>query len=133
LIIINAPFASGADIGKRLIVIMDPPNMQRKSSLLALLLCTLACLHLKAEPVSQEQRIAVDIRRTTFIVTDINTSLKLYRDALGLRVIYDQMINSPMESGETRQRRLVLLQANDTFIGALGLLEYIYPKKPQRQ
>ena len=96
----------------------------------------LACIAYQpsyAEPVSDSERISVDIRRTTFIVNDIDTSLKLYRDALGLKVIYDQMINSPMDNGETRQRRLVLLQANDTFIGALGLLQYIYPLKPQRQ
>ena len=107
--------------------------MTIKSTLFVLALSLLPTLYVAAEPVSQDQRISVDIRRTTFIVNDIDTSLKLYRDALGLNVIYDQMINSPMENGETRKRRLVLMQANDTFIGALGLLQYIYPEKPQRQ
>ncbi|MBU3023530.1 VOC family protein [Aestuariibacter sp. A3R04] len=87
----------------------------------------------QAAPVSETEQIPVDIRRTTFITNDTEKSLKLYRDALGLKVIYDQMINSPMENGETRQRRLVLMRANDDFIGAVGLLEYIHPKKPQRQ
>ncbi len=86
-----------------------------------------------SEPVSSEDRISVDIRRTTLIVNDMDKSLKLYRDALGLNVIYDQMINSPMDNGKIRKRRLVLMQANDTFIGALGLLQYIYPLKPQRK
>ncbi|WP_166423639.1 VOC family protein [Paraglaciecola sp. 20A4] len=107
--------------------------MKIRSSLFAVMLCALPCIQSIAAPVSDEERISVDIRRTTFLVNDIDTSLKLYRDALGLNVIYDQMINSPMENGETRKRRLVLLQANDTFIGALGLLQYIYPEKPQRQ
>jgi catechol 2,3-dioxygenase-like lactoylglutathione lyase family enzyme len=83
-------------------------------------------------PIKEEERISVDIRRTTLLVNDLDTSLKLYRDALGLTVIYDQMINTPMEGGKIRKRRLVLLQANDDYIGALGLLQYIYPLKPQR-
>lgn len=107
--------------------------MKIRLSLFVLLLSVLPSIYSVAEPVGEDQRISVDIRRTTFIVNDIDSSLKLYRDALGLNVIYDQMINSPMENGEIRKRRLVLLQANDTFIGALGLLQYIYPEKPQRQ
>ena len=86
-----------------------------------------------AEPVPEAERIPVDIRRTTFIVNDIDKSLLLYRDALGLKVIYDQDIISPMDNGKQRVRRLVLLQANDDFIGAIGLLQYVYPLKPQRQ
>ena len=85
-----------------------------------------------AKPVPQNEQIAVDIRRTTLIVNDAEKSLGLYRDALGLKVIYDQLINSPMDNGETRSRRLVLMRANDDFIGAIGLLQYIHPKKPQR-
>lgn len=86
-----------------------------------------------AAPVPDSERIPVDIRRTTFIVEDVDTSLALYRDALGLRVIYDQVLVSPMGNGDERKRRLVLLQANDDFIGAVGLLEYMHPRKPQRQ
>ena len=96
---------------------------------LALAASVTAC----AAPVADEARIPVDVRRTTLLVNDTDKSLALYRDALGLTVIYDQLIESPMENGETRSRRLVLLQANDDFIGVLGLLEYIHPKKPQRQ
>lgn len=84
-------------------------------------------------PVAEADRISVDIRRTTLIVNDAEKSLALYRDALGMKVMYDQMINSSMKNGETRKRRLVLLQANDDFIGTIGILEYIYPRKPQRQ
>ena len=67
--------------------------MKITSSLFAFMLCFLVSSHALAEPVSEDKRISVDIRRTTFIVNDIDTSLKLYRDALGLNVIYDQMIN----------------------------------------
>lgn len=100
-----------------------------------LLLVTVICISFSSNsaPVKEEKRIPVDIRRTTLIVNDADKSLALYRDALGLNVIYDQMINSPMEDGNTRKRRLVLMQANDDFIGVLGLLQYIYPVKPQRQ
>lgn len=98
----------------------------------------LACVatmsaHSFAAPVDEKDKISVDVRRTTFIVNDADKSLKLYKDALGLKVIYDQMIVSPMANGEERKRRLVLLRANDDFIGAIGLLEYIHPLKPQRK
>ena len=46
---------------------------------------------------------------------DIDKSIPLYRDALGMRVIYDQVIG-----GVTR---LVLLRANDDFVGVLGLIQ----------
>ena len=99
--------------------------------LAAALVATSAGLY--AAPVPEKDRIPVDIRRTTFIVNDAEKSLKLYRDALGLKVIYDQMIVSPMDDGKERKRRLVLMRANDDYIGAVGLLQYIYPEKPQRQ
>lgn len=100
---------------------------------LFIFICLSISTSVLAKAVPAEQQSPVDIRRTTFIVNDAEKSLALYRDALGLTVIYDQMINSPMDNGETRKRRLVLLRANDDFIGALGLLQYIHPKKPQRQ
>ena len=66
--------------------------MKIRSSLFAVMLCALPCIQSIAAPVNDEDRISVDIRRTTFLVNDIDTSLQLYRDALGLNVIYDQMI-----------------------------------------
>jgi catechol 2,3-dioxygenase-like lactoylglutathione lyase family enzyme len=79
-----------------------------------------------AEPVPSAERIPVDIRRTTFVVRDIDKSLPLYRDALGLKLIYD----TPIGGGVDKEGkaiaptvRLVLLRANDTFIGALGLMQ----------
>ncbi|XQW83575.1 VOC family protein [Thalassotalea piscium] len=97
------------------------------------LICITLSTSLLAKTIPEDQQKPVDIRRTTFIVNDAEKSLALYRDALGLTVMYDQMIRSPMDNGETRERRLILLRANDDFVGALGILQYIHPKKPQRQ
>lgn len=78
------------------------------------------------QPVPESERIPVDIRRTTFVVRDIDKSLALYRDALGLKVIYDQQIGGGKNADGTVRPpsvRLVLLRANDAFIGALGLMQ----------
>jgi catechol 2,3-dioxygenase-like lactoylglutathione lyase family enzyme len=69
------------------------------------------------QPVPEHERIPVDVRRTTLVVRDVDRSLALYRDALGLKVVYDQRI------GGDAGVRLVLLRANDAFIGALGLMQ----------
>jgi catechol 2,3-dioxygenase-like lactoylglutathione lyase family enzyme len=79
-----------------------------------------------AEPVPESERIPVDLRRTTLVVRDIDASLPLYRDGLGLRVIYDQRIGGGTNADGSERpatTRLVLLRANDTFIGALGLMQ----------
>lgn len=78
-------------------------------------LFSIAATESSAAPVPDSERIPVDLRRTTLVVRDIDRSLPLYRDALGLRVIYDQVIG-----GTTR---LVLLRANDDFVGVLGLMQ----------
>jgi hypothetical protein len=68
---------------------LGEPMLKR---LLACLTALLLPATLLAEPVSISERGPVDIRRTTFVVRDIEKSLPLYRDALGLKVIYDQLI-----------------------------------------
>jgi catechol 2,3-dioxygenase-like lactoylglutathione lyase family enzyme len=81
---------------------------------------------LRAAPVPEAERIPVDLRRTTLVVRDIERSLPLYRDGLGLKVIYDQFIGGgPQPDGSTLPPtvRLVLLRANDDFIGVLGLMQ----------
>lgn len=72
----------------------------------------------------------LDFRRTSLIVKDIEKSLALYRDALGMRVVYDQELTSPgldMRYGADGQNRsrLVLMQANNSFIGMLGLWQFL--------
>lgn len=79
-----------------------------------------------AQRVPEAERIPIDIRRTTFVVRDIDKSLALYRDALGLKVIYDQLIGGGVDKDGKAIAptvRLVLLRANDTFIGNLGLMQ----------
>jgi catechol 2,3-dioxygenase-like lactoylglutathione lyase family enzyme len=79
-----------------------------------------------AEPVPENERVPIDVRRTTLVVRDIDKSLPLYRDALGLKVVYDQKIGGSVEKDGTVKPptvRLVLLRANDTFIGVLGLMQ----------
>jgi len=85
------------------------------AALLAFLCGALTQSPVSAAPVPETERIPVDLRRTTLVVRDIDRSLPLYRDALGLKVIYDQVIG-----GTTR---LVLLRANDDFVGVLGLMQ----------
>jgi len=89
-----------------------------------------------AAPVPEEERIPVDVRRTTLIVRDIERSLPFWRDALGLNVVYDEMIERPLDpeqpEGGKRSLRLVLMRANDSFVGAVGLLEYVNPRRPER-
>jgi catechol 2,3-dioxygenase-like lactoylglutathione lyase family enzyme len=72
----------------------------------------------------------LDLRRTTIVVRDIEKSLALYRDALGMEVEYDQVLTSPglsMRHGADGQNRsrLVLLRANDDYIGMLGLWQFL--------
>jgi hypothetical protein len=79
-----------------------------------------------AQPVPDNEKIPVDIRRTTLVVRDIEKSLPLYRDGLGLKVVYDQLIGGGKDKdGKVTPPtiRLVLLRANDQFIGALGLMQ----------
>jgi catechol 2,3-dioxygenase-like lactoylglutathione lyase family enzyme len=79
-----------------------------------------------AQPVPEAERTPVDIRRTTLVVRDIDKSLPLYRDALGLKVVYDQLIGGGTDKdGKVTPPtiRLVLLRANDQFIGVLGLMQ----------
>jgi catechol 2,3-dioxygenase-like lactoylglutathione lyase family enzyme len=76
------------------------------------------------------ERNPLDLRRTTLVVRDIEASLALYRDALGMTVEYDQEVTSPglsMRYGADGQNRsrLVLLRANDDYIGMLGLWQFL--------
>jgi catechol 2,3-dioxygenase-like lactoylglutathione lyase family enzyme len=100
----------------------------RLPALLAVVLATSIAVPpaARAEPVPESERIPVDLRRTTLVVRDIDKSLPLYRDGLGLNVIYDQLIGGGANADGSEKPptiRLVLLRANDTFIGVLGLMQ----------
>jgi len=106
----------------------------RKSILCAaLLVVSLAGNLAHAQAVPAAERVPVDVRRATLIVRDIDKSLPLYRDALGLTVVYDQRIGGGVDKdGKVTPPtvRLVLLRANDVFIGALGLMQRLNDPNP---
>lgn len=86
-------------------------------------------------PVADAERIPLDVRRTTLVVPDMDEALRFYRDAIGLRVVYDNMVRTPRSasSDEEAERalRLVFLQANDDYVGIIGLIEYTKPRKQE--
>lgn len=75
--------------------------------------------------ITQLRDLPLIFRRTTLIVRDINKSLSLYRDIIGMEVIYDNTFKLP-HAKENRDQllRLVFLKATHRFNGVLGLLEY---------
>jgi len=87
-----------------------------------------------AAPVPEDDRVPLDLRRTTLVVGDMERSLAFYRDALGLKVTYDNWVLTPRDAASVEDaeiaRRLVFLQANDDYVGVLGLLQYVKPVKP---
>lgn len=87
-----------------------------------------------AAPIAEQDRVAIDLRRTTLIVRDIDRSLAFYRDALGMKVIYDNAIRTPRGAASddeaVRASRLVFLRANDDYVGIIGLLQYTKPVRP---
>ena len=101
--------------------------------LLCCVVLALTAATVDAAPVADASRVPIDLRRTTLIVRDMENSLRFYRDALGLKVVYDNIIRTPRTaaSDEAAQRslRLVFVQANDDFIGIIGLIEYRKPLK----
>jgi catechol 2,3-dioxygenase-like lactoylglutathione lyase family enzyme len=84
--------------------------------------------------VAPATKVPTDIRRITILVRDIETSLKLYRDVLGLQVNYDEVITVggvALPAGLPGSKtRLVLLNGNDPWIGWIGLMQYIDPPLP---
>jgi catechol 2,3-dioxygenase-like lactoylglutathione lyase family enzyme len=113
--------------------------MIRRTPLHGMILCLMVLTAAaQAEPVAPSQRVPIDLRRTTLIVRDMEASLRFYRDALDMRVAYDQVIRTPRDApndaAAERSLRLVLLQANDDFVGMIGLIQYYKPIKtpPER-
>lgn len=99
------------------------------AAVLAVLLAASAAL---ADTVPEDQRAPIDLRRTTLVVKDIERSLEFYGDALGMVVIYDNLILTPRDASveeAERALRLVMLRANDDYIGVVGLLQYYKPVK----
>ena len=81
-----------------------------------------------------KESLPTDIRRTTIIVHDIEASLKLYRDVMGLKVNYDTIVTTSgvaLPAGEPGAKaRLILLNSNDPYIGWIGLMQWTAPLLP---
>jgi catechol 2,3-dioxygenase-like lactoylglutathione lyase family enzyme len=81
------------------------------------------------------ERVPTDIRRLTILVRDMERSLKLYRDVLGLKVNYDAEIvvsGVALPAGVPGNRtRLVLLNGNNPWVGWIGLMQYTDPPLPE--
>lgn len=82
-------------------------------------------------PDANTQRFPTDLRRVSLIVDDIDESLKLYRDVLEFEVNYDAIVTMSgvaLPAGEPgAQARLVLMSTNDSWVGWIGLLQWIDP------
>jgi catechol 2,3-dioxygenase-like lactoylglutathione lyase family enzyme len=90
-----------------------------------------------AAPAVEAPKNPLDLRRTTIVVRDIEKSLAVYRDALGMTVEYDQVLNSPnlgrANSDGVNRSRLVLLKANNNYIGMLGLWQFLDPSPADKR
>jgi catechol 2,3-dioxygenase-like lactoylglutathione lyase family enzyme len=80
------------------------------------------------------EKLPTDIRRVTMIVRNMENSLKLYRDVMGMKVNYDAVLpmsGVALPAGKPGAKaRLVLLNGNDPFIGWIGLMEWLDPRLP---
>ncbi|MCX9146411.1 VOC family protein [Erythrobacter sp. WG] len=99
------------------------------------------CAHAQQAPAPKAagveklaQRLPTDIRRATIIVRDMEKSLALYRDVIGLQTNYDTVVETSgvaLPAGEPGAKaRLVLLNANDPWVGWLGLMQWTDPPIP---
>jgi len=107
----------------------------------AALVLTVGCVHTDASvtdaartvaaPDAATQKFPTDLRRVSLIVDDIDESLKLYRDVLEFEVNYDAevtMSGVALPAGEPGAKaRLVLISSNDSWVGWIGLLQWIDP------
>ena len=118
-----------------------------KQALLLIALALAACAHAEPTPpvasaaapaspgvTAPTTRLPTDVRRATIIVRDMEASLKLYRDVIGLAVNYDTMVTTggvALPAGTPGSKtRLVLLNANDPWVGWVGLMQWIDPPLP---
>jgi catechol 2,3-dioxygenase-like lactoylglutathione lyase family enzyme len=81
-----------------------------------------------------KSRLPTDVRRVTIIVRDMEASLKLYRDVVGMQVNYDTVVETSgvaLPAGVPGAKaRLVLLNANDPWVGWIGLMQWTTPPLP---
>ena len=109
--------------------------MKLSACLVALLLAGSAQAQTAAGVDAPKERVPTDIRRLTILVRDMDRSLALYRDVLGLKVNYDAKITVSgvaLPAGVPGNKtRLVLLNGNDPWVGWIGLMQYTDPPLPE--
>jgi catechol 2,3-dioxygenase-like lactoylglutathione lyase family enzyme len=116
-------------------------DKRRKVSVVTLVALITIPAHAQDRPATSSpgvevpaERLPTDIRRVTLIVRDMEASLKLYRDVVGLKVNYDTVVETSgvaLPAGEPGAKaRLVLLNSNDPFIGWIGLMQWVDPPLP---
>jgi len=71
-------------------------------------------------------------RRTSIIVSDLDKSLPFYRDRLGMKVFYDQVVEAEATGqllGVPKAKvRIVSLTVGDSTTGMVGLISFLSPK-----
>jgi catechol 2,3-dioxygenase-like lactoylglutathione lyase family enzyme len=90
---------------------------------------------LRPLPVFQSGHTLAPMARATIFVRDIETSLKLYRDILGLKPMFDnywkgQGINKIMGT-EGKELRATVLMAGDSVVGNIGIYQ-LYKERGRR-
>lgn len=74
------------------------------------------------------------VKRTTLIVRDIDTSVRWYREVMGMTVWMDtevELSGTGLAAGKAGDRtRLVIMRCEDPVIGMIGLLQWLDPPLP---
>ena len=72
------------------------------------------------------------LKRTTFIVADAEKSANFYKSVFGWKIWYDNVLKAdprfpPAGEKKPTDVRLIILEALDSKLGKLGLLQYLDP------
>jgi catechol 2,3-dioxygenase-like lactoylglutathione lyase family enzyme len=72
--------------------------------------------------------------RSTFIVADIESAIRFYRDVFGWRIAYDNVLavdrRFPPAAPDGAPCRLVIFQGEDPEIGGIGFMQYVEHRIP---
>ena len=72
------------------------------------------------------------LKRTTFVLADAEKSAQFFQAVFGWKVWYDNIVKAdyrfpPSGAPDAAEVRLIILEALDSKIGKLGLLQYLQP------
>ena len=99
-------------------------------------LVKMAAVALTPPCFADRQKLA-PLARATIFVSDIDRSLRLYRDLLGLEVMFDHHWHGARINTILGRRgielRAVVMMAGDSAVGNLGLYQLIGPKPEDRE